>query len=262
MYQGLLILGVLAGCGQPEPTPPPAAQTEAAPETAAQARSAAPAARPDRIAVRHVLVTYTGSSGAGFGVVRTRKEARKRAEQVLERLARGEAFEDLARALSDDGSKARGGFLGSGEQGTWVPAFEAAAFALQVGEVSGIVETPFGFHVIRRDGLEEVRLRHLVVQFEGNLVSEAEGEAAHRAREDAMLLAEQALAALESGETFDAVAARASDGPMALRGADLGWFLRGELGPAFDEAAFSLAPGDWSPIVETPFGLHIIQRVE
>ena len=143
-----------------------------------------------------------------------------------------------------------------------MPEFEDVAFTLAEGQVSGVVETPFGFHVIKREPLEEVRLRHLVVQFQGTWLSDPEAPSATRPKEDAQLLANQALEALEAGTPFDEVAARLSDGPMGLRGADLGWFLRGELGPAFDDAAFALDVGQWSQVVESPYGLHIIERVE
>ncbi len=255
----VLWVALVGACGgEPPPsTPPPATALPEAPPSPEP-----PAERPERIAARHILVTWTGSEGAPIGTLRTRAEARRRIEDARARILAGEAFEALAQSLSDDPSRARGGFLGSGEAGTWAPAFEAAAFALAVGQVSEVVETDFGFHLIRRDPLEEVRLRHLVVQFEGALISDREAPSAGRTPAEARALAEQAHAALEAGEDFVALAARTSDGPMALRGADLGWFLRGELGERFDVAAFALEVGEHSGVVETPYGFHVIQRVE
>ncbi len=94
-------------------------------------------------------------------------ETEEEAEQVLERLAEGEAFEDLARELSiDTFSGQEGGDLGWFAQGYMVNPFEEAAFALAPGETSGIVETQFGFHIIRvleREAdrpLEEAELEH------------------------------------------------------------------------------------------------------
>lgn len=76
---------------------------------------------------------------------------RAKAQAVRERLLSGESFEDLARKLSDDqGSASQGGRLGFQQRDTFVPAFGSAAFALQeVGQVSDIVETSAGFHLIR-----------------------------------------------------------------------------------------------------------------
>lgn len=69
-------------------------------------------------------------------------------EAILERLNEGEDFEELAIMYSDDGSAEQGGYLGSFGAGQMVAPFEEAAFALQPGEISGIVETEFGFHII------------------------------------------------------------------------------------------------------------------
>jgi len=248
-------------CGAPEPAEP--AELPELPAEQAQTESPAVVVeRPERVAVRHVLIPFDGAEQAPIHTSRTRTEALRRAEQVLGRLHAGEDFAALAEEFSEDASNRRGGFLGSGEAGTWVPAFEDAAFTLPVGGVSQVVETPFGFHIIRREPLEEVRLRHLVVQYQGARLGDADKPAGQRPREEARQLAQDALTALDAGEPFDAVAARLSDGPMGIRGADLGWFLRGELGPAFDEAAFSLAVGEWSGVVETVFGYHVVERVE
>ncbi|MCX7750745.1 MAG: immunoglobulin domain-containing protein [Candidatus Bipolaricaulota bacterium] len=79
-------------------------------------------------------------------LVATREEA----EEILKRLAAGEDFAELAKALSKDpGSAGQGGDLGWFGRGRMVAPFEEAAFALKVGETSGVVETQFGFHIIR-----------------------------------------------------------------------------------------------------------------
>ncbi|HET6947478.1 MAG TPA: peptidylprolyl isomerase [bacterium] len=89
--------------------------------------------RPEQVRVRHILV-----------------ETEAEARFVLARLARGEKFEDLAKQLSrDPGSKEQGGDLGFVARGQLVPEFEQAAFALQPGQVSKIVKTQYGYHVIR-----------------------------------------------------------------------------------------------------------------
>lgn len=84
-------------------------------------------------------------------LVRTEVEAK----QVLDRLGKGEKFEELAKELSlDKASGQRGGDLQFFQRGQMVPEFEQAAFALKVGQVSGPVKSPFGYHIIR---LEERR---------------------------------------------------------------------------------------------------------
>ncbi|MCH2294772.1 MAG: peptidyl-prolyl cis-trans isomerase, partial [SAR324 cluster bacterium] len=82
---------------------------------------------------------------------RSRDEAKKLADELAEKAKKGEDFANLARMNSDGPSAPKGGLLGTFGRGQMVPPFEEAAFALKVGEVSGVVETPFGFHVIKRD---------------------------------------------------------------------------------------------------------------
>jgi len=79
-------------------------------------------------------------------LVKTEKEA----NSVLERLKKGEKFSSIAKEISLCPSKKRGGDLGTFSRGKMVKEFEKAAFALQKGQISPIVKTKFGYHVIRR----------------------------------------------------------------------------------------------------------------
>jgi parvulin-like peptidyl-prolyl isomerase len=72
------------------------------------------------------------------------------AEEILGRIKKGESFSKLAEQYSIDGSRRRGGDLGEFGRGMMVKPFEEAAFKLNVGEVSGIVKTQFGYHIIKR----------------------------------------------------------------------------------------------------------------
>jgi peptidyl-prolyl cis-trans isomerase C len=74
------------------------------------------------------------------------------AQEVLQKLNNGESFGKLAEQYSIDGSRKRGGDLGEFGRGTMVKEFEQAAFALEKGQVSGIVKTQFGYHIIKRLG--------------------------------------------------------------------------------------------------------------
>lgn len=98
--------------------------------------------KPEEVRVRHILFRACGSD---------RTASRALAESVLEKLRNGESFEELAQKYSDDpGSGKRGGDLGMKPKGAMVPEFEAAAFAMKkAGELSEIVETSFGLHIIR-----------------------------------------------------------------------------------------------------------------
>lgn len=98
----------------------------------------------EAISARHVLKSVAPDADD-----EKKKEARAAIEKVIERLDAGEDFETVAKEESEDkGSGARGGDLGKFTRGRMVKPFEDAAFALQPGERSGIVESPFGYHVI------------------------------------------------------------------------------------------------------------------
>lgn len=111
-----------------------------------------PPVGPDRIGAKHILISYAGAPKALAGATRSEAEARTLAEQIAaEAHAEGADWNALAaRYTEEPGSKATGGDLGKFGRGQMVAPFERAAFALKVGETSAVVQTPFGFHVIRR----------------------------------------------------------------------------------------------------------------
>lgn len=101
----------------------------------------------------HILVAFKEAREPLEGVTRTRAEALARVEQALARIQAGEAFERVAAEVSDDlGSAREGGHLPPRELGQsgYVKEFEDALYQLRPGEISGIVESPFGFHIILR----------------------------------------------------------------------------------------------------------------
>jgi parvulin-like peptidyl-prolyl isomerase len=153
-----LALGLApAGCADlTEPgsgAPPPAAQEAPAakqPE-AAPTPPPTPPADEERVAASHVLIQYKGSMRASPDVKRTKDEAKKLAAEVLNKAKKGQDFAGLAKQYSDEpGAKDRAGNLGKFGKGQMVKPFSDAAFALKPGQVSDIVETDFGFHVIKR----------------------------------------------------------------------------------------------------------------
>ncbi|MDB5217371.1 MAG: Peptidyl-prolyl cis-trans isomerase PpiD [Myxococcaceae bacterium] len=118
----------------------------------ASASSATPATVPDAIAAQHVLVAYKGADKAPKGITRSKAEAKKRADEVAAKAKSGADFSVLVAEYSDDpAAKERQGSLGKFTREKMAKPFSDAAFALAVGESSGAVETPFGFHVIKRN---------------------------------------------------------------------------------------------------------------
>jgi hypothetical protein len=118
---------------------------------AADAKHERKPSEPARITAKHVLVRYAGAKRAPETVTRTREQACLRAEEALGKLHEGMSFGEVVRVYSEEsGAATREGSIGAIERGDVAAAFADAAFELEAGEVSQVVETPFGFHVILR----------------------------------------------------------------------------------------------------------------
>ena len=112
---------------------------------------------PDEVKVRHILIQVPPNSDA-----KTDAAAKQKAEDVLKQLKAGGNFAELAKKYSDDpGSKGQGGELGMIQRGVTVPAFENVAFSLKPGQLSDVVKTQFGYHIIQVEAKDTAHLKPL-----------------------------------------------------------------------------------------------------
>lgn len=158
--------------------------------------------------------------------------AKAKADSLLAEINAGGDFESVARRESmDPGSKPQGGDLGWNRRGAMVPEFERVMFALRPGQVSPVVETAFGFHIIRVDRVQaaEVKARHILIS------PQIDSADITRAREEAALVASK----LRAGAGFDSVVTRHHD-PAEEKGI-LQPFVRDSL-PASYAAAIAGKP--------------------
>jgi len=100
---------------------------------------------PETVRARHILVRVDTSASES-----DKKKAKEKTEDILKKIKSGEDFVKLASEMSDDpGSKSKGGDLGFFSRGRMIKPFEDAAFSLKPGEVSDVIETQFGYHIIK-----------------------------------------------------------------------------------------------------------------
>lgn len=104
----------------------------------------------DQVQASHILLMYAGS--ARSTATRSKDEALTQISDLKNQLDAGGDFAALAQANSDCPSGQKGGDLGKFARGMMVPEFDEAAFGMEVGATSGVIETEFGYHLIKRTG--------------------------------------------------------------------------------------------------------------
>ena len=117
---------------------------------------------PEQVKVSHILIKTPLPGPDGKIDDKALAEARQRAEDLLKQIKNGASFEELAKKYSEDpGSAKNGGSLGWIGRGQTVPEFEKVAFSLPKGQISGIVKSSYGFHIIRVDDKHDAQLKPL-----------------------------------------------------------------------------------------------------
>lgn len=264
---------LLAACdaGAPKSSDPPpeparkiaADAPEPEPAVASPAVPKYPPGEADEACAKIVVVAWQGAEDAAPTVTRDHAAARTRAEELRNKLSSGTDFSVLAAESDEPKTRAKGGAMGTYTRDSWpdkYAALQEVVFGLGIGETAATVEHPHGFVVAQRCAVEKVHTRHILVRYKGAKNAEAKIK---RARAEAERLAGEIAEALKKpGADFEAMAKKRSEDGSAERGGDLGSVGRGMFAPPFEAAAFALAPGEVSAVVETDFGFHLIQRVE
>jgi peptidyl-prolyl cis-trans isomerase SurA len=184
-----------------------------------------------------------------------------RAQAALARVRAGEAFDAVAREMSEDGNRARGGEIGPRPASRLPDLFVDAVKPLAPGGVIGApIRSGAGFHVLklieRRDAaalrVTQTRARHILLRTSPQLTPEVAGRR----------LAEYRRQIESNSAKFEDLARAHSEDGSAAQGGDLGWVAPGVFVREFEEAMNKLAVGGISPPVITRFGVHLIQVLE
>jgi peptidyl-prolyl cis-trans isomerase SurA len=187
--------------------------------------------------------------------------ARSRAEKALAAAHAGQDFASLAASFSDAPDALQGGALGWRNEDRLPELFATALAKLKPGEVSPVLRSPAGFHILKlvdRRGagadnapVRQTRLRHILIRT-NEAVSDAD------ARRRILQLRERIV----NGADFAEIARTNSDDTTAARGGELDWVYPGDTVPEFERAYEELKIGEVSQPVRTPFGYHLIQVLE
>jgi peptidyl-prolyl cis-trans isomerase SurA len=209
----------------------------------------------DEYEVSHILVRAPEE-----GAPEDLQKLKAKAEQALKQLQGGANFAQVSAAFSDAPNALEGGNLGW-KTSTQLPAlFIDALKPLQKGQLSPILRSPNGFHILkltdRRGGssplvVEQTHARHILIKL-NEVVSESEG----KSRMDNL------YERLVNGGNFTEMARQYSEDGSAANGGDLGWVNPGDTVPQFEKVMNALQPGEISQPTRSPFGWHIIQVIE
>jgi peptidyl-prolyl cis-trans isomerase SurA len=188
------------------------------------------------------------------------RDRRARAEQALAQIKSGTDFRQVAASFSDAPDAVQGGAMGWRELARLPSIFAETVKSMSPGEVSAILRSPNGMHIVRLNGrrgqnapviVSQTHPRHILIKT-SEVVSEGD------ARERLVKLKER----LDNNADFAELARLQSEDGSASRGGDLGWLSPGDTVPEFEKAMDALKVGEISGPVRSPFGWHIIQVIE
>ena len=192
------------------------------------------------------------------------KESKARLDSIRKEFKAGNGtFAELAQKHSTDRSTSnRGGLMGWITANRWPYTFEEAAWSTSIGDISDVIETFAGFHIImvndRRESRGQVNAKHILKLTHGKSPEDAEKA---KAQIDSIYNVLSSKPAAELNTAFSDIASAESECGSRQKGGDLGWFGTGQMVPEFENAAFALNNGEMSKPVRSQFGWHIIYRV-
>lgn len=188
------------------------------------------------------------------------QKLRLRGEQALKRAQAGENFAELTAAFSDAPDALKGGDLGWRQLERLPSLYADVAARLQAGQISELLRSSAGFHIVKLLGkrggsgpasIQQTRARHILVRI-NEIVSESE----------ARRKLENVRERIVNGVDFAEQARLYSQDGSAAKGGDLGWLNPGDTVPEFERAMDALKVNEMSPVIQSPFGMHIIQVQE
>ena len=189
-----------------------------------------------------------------------KEQSRLVAEKVLESLAAGEDFASLAMSLSAGQQAAQGGDLGWRKASEIPSLFADVVATMKKGEVSKLIASPGGFHIIKLTDLRTSD-KHIVTQTKARHILMRPNELL--TDEDIDNKLKQLKARIKGGEDFAELAkSHSEDTASAVNGGDLGWVNPGTMVPEFEAQMTQLKPGEISEPFKTQFGWHIVQVLE
>jgi len=212
----------------------------------------------DEVHALHILVAFGPRAK-----IKSEEEARRAADDLLAKVKAGADFAELAKASSDDpGSAQRGGDLGWFGRRAMIKPFEDAAFALAPGQVSEVVKTSFGFHIIKlleKRSTEDKSLRQIQISTQFAAVKDRKLRPALEAKALAELKSIQADIASKKTTFADAAKNRSDDASTKADGGLLKSYREGMYGGELDTAVKTMKPSDPPRLVKDAAGsLHLI----
>lgn len=188
------------------------------------------------------------------------EQRRLRAADALRQVREGADFAQVAAASSDAPDALQGASIGWRNAARLPTVFADVVRGMKRGDVSDVLRSPAGFHVVKfvdqRDRgaptvVDQTRTRHILIR-----VNETTSESEARARID------RVRDRLDSGAKFEDMARINSEDTSSAKGGDLGWVNPGDTVPEFEQALGKLAIGETSRPVRTPFGWHLLKVEE